>query len=118
DTSYTGKFLGCALQVMPVANTRFRAMKNSDGFVFLNMFCPFCPLATEYIFQQGAFVKLSSLWNQFTTHYSELARSILTRRRNSMTFGPNITLKALANSSPGFALKPWVEKTPREISQL
>jgi hypothetical protein len=24
-----------------------------------------------------------------------------------------VTLKALANSSPGFALKPWVQKCPR-----
>jgi hypothetical protein len=26
-----------------------------------------------------------------------------------------ITLKALANSSPGFALKPWVQKCPRRL---
>jgi hypothetical protein len=26
-----------------------------------------------------------------------------------------VTLKALANFSPGFALKPWVQKMPEEI---
>jgi hypothetical protein len=28
-----------------------------------------------------------------------------------------VTLKALANSSPGFALKPWVRNAARESSQ-
>jgi len=30
-------------------------------------------------------------------------------------FPNRVTLKALANVSPGFALKPWVQKCPGEI---
>ena len=36
--------------------------------------------------------------------------------RKLKTFSSNrVTLKALANASPGFALKPWVQKMPEKI---